>query len=50
MGIKTQYKVKFKLSFDNKAVILSYFLTLISNQKTYFTKVVEFGMLFENVA
>ena len=41
-------KVKVNLSFGHKAVISSLFKLNIES-KTYFTKVVQFGMRFENV-
>ena len=43
------YKVKLKLSFCHKAVILSLSILNIKS-KTSFTKGVQFGMLFENVS
>ena len=41
--------MKVKLSFGHNAVILS-LSTLNIESKTYFTKVVYFGMLFENTS
>ena len=41
-------KVKLEMSFGHKAVILS-FSKLNIESKTSFTKVAQFGMLFENI-